>query len=370
MRPWLPLIALALSTPLAAYAQDDDDPFGGEDEPKTDAPKRLDEDDEIDIDDDEGDIDAIEGDDGDDVDLLGEDDDEPAPEGSDTAAVYRAFQAEVAGLAPDEEHGEWQGYLEQYPDSNFAAAIEKRLEELEQKMYASRIRRGGDAPADADLREIKFSQGLQIESINPRDRIQAGFEWGLPNYINLFADYEHQLMRQLSIHGGLRHRYTGWRIETGARYALVKSTRTQTLVTLIGDVHFNTLPAYPVFRPMVGAGKKFGDVLDAQLQIGTELDTRNAAGVRIVGGANVTYRASENVAMFLETQVYMQSLASDTGATSYRFNTANFGLKFFPVPQGMKPGQMEMNLGASVPYSNQYWGYHYGSIMGQMNYYL
>ena len=64
-------------------------------------------------------------------------------------------------------------------------------------------------------------------------------------------------MRELSVHGTLRKRYTGWSIEGGARYALLKSAEMKALVTAIGDVHINADPNFIDFRPQIAAGKRF-----------------------------------------------------------------------------------------------------------------
>lgn len=378
MRSWLEraLLCVALLIAPTAMAQDDEDLLEGdeEEEDRTPPPKRLEEGDEIEVEDDEAELDQVtpSGETGAD-DLLGGEirPDQIGGPGQDNASIYREYQEEVSDYVPDEEMLAWERYLDKFPNSLFKDRIEKRMEELSEILYQQRIDRGGEERLDADAREIPFSQGLQIENLNPRTRIQAGFEWGIPDYINLIGDYEHQLMRTLSVHGGVRHRYTGWRLGAGARWAFVKASRTQTIVALIGDVELNTLPAYPVLRPQIGAGKKFGP-LDAQIQAGIELDTRADAAIREIGGLNLTYRAAENVAIFGETTAYMQQLNVSTATTNlkafFRFNTANFGLKFYPAPKNMK-GVMEMNLGASLPYTQEFWMFHFGSIMAQMNYY-
>ena len=71
---------------------------------------------------------------------------------------------------------------------------------------------------------------------------------GLPNYINLLVDYEYPLRRELSVHGGLRKRYAGWSMEGGAKYSLVKSVRTKSLVTVLGDIRINTIPFFVGLR--------------------------------------------------------------------------------------------------------------------------
>jgi hypothetical protein len=377
MRPLMVLLSAFLLAPAAAYAQDDDgDLLGDDEEEKEDKPTRIDEGDTIETEDDES-LDTLDGKDAEDgEDLLGEDvaKDQIGGPGQDNASIYRAFQEKVKDEPPDEELIRWEAYLEKYPNSLFKDRIEKRMEELEQLMYAERIDEGGEERLDADQKEVVFSQGLQLDNINPRDRLQFGFEWGIPNYINLIADYEYAIQRNLSVHGGARHRYTGWRLEMGAKYALVKSVRTQTLVTGLLDLHLNTNPAYPVFRPQVAVGKRFFNKLDAQLQVGTELDTRGQAAPRLIGGANIMYRAADTVGIFLETTAYQQGLSDTLGAQewkgSYAFNGLNFGIKFFPTISGVDKGDFEANVGASVPYYTDYWMYHYGSIMGQGNLYF
>lgn len=311
-------------------------------------------------------------------DLLG--DEGKTPVSGDSEAVYRGAQTRLAKLEPDEELSGWEEYLAQYPNSAYRKRIESRMEELTDEIYAT----GGGpttGPAvDALKAEITFAQGMQLENLNPRSRIQVGFEWGLPDYVNLIGDVEYQLARTFSVHGGVRRRYLGWNIEAGARWALVKSTRTNTIVSLIGDVRMNTIPAYPGFRPQLAIGKRFGKI-DAQIQGGTDIEYRSwtaADGVStnsgfqptIVGGANLYYAASDRVGVFVETSTYMKSLSADGAFEGgmFRFNVLSFGLKFFPGASAER--NQEVNFGATVPYTQQYWQFHYGSVMGQYNYYL
>lgn len=302
------------------------------------------------------------------VDLLdGEDTTPHQGAGQDSEQIYRAESERLKGFEPDEELAEWEAYLEKYPDSLFKERIEKREEDLQDAMYAHHPTDDGK---DAKDEEVHLAVPLQLDNINPRRMMQAGFEWGLPDYINLFVDYEHPFRRDLAAHFGVRHRYTGWRLETGVKYAFIKSTRTQTVGSLLFDLHLNTLPAYPVLRPQIAIGHKFGDILDAQAQAGVEVDTRSRAGIRPIGGVNLTFNASDTVKVFVESAVYMQSLKSPKGDLFYRFNTVNFGMKFLPSGKGIEPGQVEVNLGASMPYTSNYWSFHYGSIMGQLNYYF
>jgi hypothetical protein len=313
----------------------------------------------------------------DDEDLLG---DEPqGPTSGDTEQVYRAAMNKLSALEPDEELAGWEAYLGLYPNSVYRTRIENRMEELTDKMYEVGIG-GPKQEVDALKAEIGFAQGLQIENIDPRTRLQVGFEMGLPNYVNLVADYERQLMRNFSFHAGLKRRYTGYNGEVGVHWALVKSVRTKMLVTLIGDVRFNTIPFYPGLRPQLAVGKRFGR-LDAQLQAGADLtyrtwtdpfgDAASAVQPAIVGGASLFYAANDQVGAFVESNTYMKELAADGAFEGglFRFNVVTFGLKFFPTSKGSPSRDKEVNFGATVPYMQQWWQFHYGSIMGQFNYY-
>lgn len=373
MRPTAHLSCLTLLcilvSPLTARAGDDDDLLGGDDDEP--APARpTDPDDEIKTEDDEGELDKLDGVKGEDGDLL-EDEEVKGPKGAgvDTDAIYRAQVAKMAEQEPDEELMQWEAYLVKFPNSLYKDRIQKRMDALEEQLYGTTKKPEG-TETNADEAEVLLSVPLQLDSINPRQKFSAGFEWGLPDYINLAVDYEHPFARNFSIHGGIRHFYTGWRVGAGVKYAIVKSTRTQTLVTALGDIGINTNPAFPVLRPQIAVGHKFGDIVDLQAQGGVEIDTRKLAGVRGIGGVNATFHASDTVAIFLETGLYMQSVKAPQGGLGYRFNTASLGMKFMPALGNNEPGKLEINIGASVPYTSQYWSFHYGSIMGQFNYFF
>ncbi len=370
-------LALGLLAAPTAWAQDDwetDDDFSfGDEEPEEDAPERLETEDDLDVD--ETGDEALEDFENteDDEDLLGDDGVPKANDSGDSPSIYREAQDANRGAAPDDEILAWEEYLQTYPNSAYRDRITKRVAELEAQMY-----KGGDiveetGPIDAMDQEIHFSHPLQLENIDPRTRLQLGVEWGLPSYVNLFVDYEHQIARTFSFHIGARRRFTGYSIEPGIHWALVKSAKTDTLVTVILDAHVNTIPTWVGVRPQLAIGKRFGAV-DLQIQGGPDMELRSfdvGMPVRIVGGASATYDASDTVKVFLETGVHMKQLTRDGG--SFRYNTATFGMKFFPKKDKRTDQQsddVEVNMGASVPYTYNYWTYHFGSVMVQSNLYL
>jgi hypothetical protein len=315
------------------------------------------------------------------TDLL--DEEEVVPVSDDTEADYRAAQSRLARLGPDEEMAGWEQYLARYPNSAYRSRIEARTEELMDQLYATDSRQSEAAVEDALQAEIDLALPLQLENINPRSRLQLAFEWGLPDYLNMVADYEHQIIREVSVHAGIRRRYSGWNLEFGPRWAIVKSTRNQMIVSAFLDVHLNTNPFYPGFRPQLAFGKIFGK-LHAQIQAGPDFEIRTFTAAdldgnqtelqtRVTGGLNLYYAASDRVGVFGEAYTNMKIVGQDGAfdTTLYRFNVASFGLKFYPASKATAADKdIEINVGATLPFMQQYWQYHYGSVMAQFNYFL
>ena len=378
------LVALFAATALLgapAFAEDDDwlDDYETEDS-EDDEWERMDEgDSDIDMDADPDDADN-EGDGFDeDLDEEGTDlledvisQDEIGGQGEDTAKIYRAAQDKAHDLGYEEELIFWGKYIEEYPQSIFSQQIEERIDRLSNQLYGEQIVDERDTPVmDAGRKEIRFASPLALESLDPRTRIRAGFEWGFPSYFNLLADYEHQLTRELSAHIGMRRRYTGWNVEFGGKWAVVKSARTRTLVTLIMDGRLNTGPAYLALRPILAAGQRFmvpnTKGLDIQLQAGVDWEIRDPMRTFFVGGLNVFIWATDTVGAFVETNWNLKP-GPDEGLGNgkpFAFNVLTFGMRFKP-----KSNPTHIALGANAPYFNNYWGWHYGAIQGDVLYYV
>jgi hypothetical protein len=175
----------------------------------------------------------------------------------------------------------------------------------------------------------------------------------------------------LSFHGGVHHRYSGWSVEGGTRWAFVKSTRTQTVMSLIGDVRLNTNPSFPALVPQIAIGKKFGK-LDAQIQGGGDFEIRSGLQTLVLAGANLTYRATDTLGVFLESSFVGKNLVPGNDILSvpeaYRFQTITLGLKFFPM-QGDEKDTADVSIAGTAPYAQSYWQYHFGAIMAAGEYY-
>ena len=295
--------------------------------------------------------------------------------GEDTAAIYRAKLDEMKGWAADEEAMEWEAYLKQYPNSLFRSRIEARMDELGEKMFDQHLTASTTGSTDAAAQELFFATPLHLENIDPRSKLRAGFEWGFPQHFGLVVDYEQQIQRNWSVHGGVRGRYTGTNFEAGTRYALVKSVRTQWIVTGIADIRYNFDPSEAAFRPQIGIAKRF-DVaqgLDVQLEGGSDLLFSDEFSPRLVGGFNVTLHANRQVSIFAEGSSYAKDMFDDSlEHGGFRFNVASFGLQFVGVKGNQNTGKGEglLKLAATAPVMTNYWGYHEGAVDADFNYYL
>lgn len=407
MRRILGLTALLalLGSPGLAMAQDEDKDTGKDEEEEKDeepdtkppkriekkdleeeeedtapAPKRLETedkgvdeepaDDELDFEDEEGEK----------IDFQ-EDEEEPTTlrargPGEDTAELYREAQKKAKEMSVDEEILSWERYLKKYPKSLFKKQIEERMDGLSSEMMGERVP-GSDRGAtskDAAKRELNFAVPLQYSPIDTRTRLSAGVELGIPNWFGPRLDFEWAFLRQFSAHAGLRQEYTNFALVTGAKYALVKSARTGTLLTGGVDLKLYTGPAYIDVRPMVGFGQRFDvmDGLDVQAQIAVDVEARDPAGIRYFGGFGAELRPNSTVSVFAETSMNFKYIGNDDFNGPFRFLITTFGLRF----NAAKPknedgdGKLDIGLGANVPYSTNYWGFYEGAITANADYYL
>ncbi len=301
----------------------------------------------------------------------------PRGPGEDTADLYRKQQEKARDMTPEEELLAWERYLEKYPSSLFKERIEARVEDLSASLFRERVP-GSDKGAthkDAALRELNFSRPVQWASLDPRSRVTAGVELGLPDWFAPRADYEHALKRNFSFHVGAQKELANFALAGGAKYALLKSARTGTIVTGGADLKLYTSPAFVDLHPWVGVGQRIDvlEGLDLQAQVGMDIEARSPFSPRYEAGFAAELRATSVVSAFVETSAdfkypggipYEGTGGADmTTPSGYRFVVATFGLRF----QAAKPrnddgdGRLDVGLGANLPASANYWGFYQGA---------
>jgi hypothetical protein len=303
-------------------------------------------------------------DDDDEFDLL-EPKEEIATEGADTAPIFRETRDKLGELPPVEQLETWDEYIAKYPNSQFKEQIDRLRAEAETALYEERIGGQGGLSEPSGSERIGFSQAVQLNSIEARERLQLGFEWGNPDWLNLIADYEHAFNPRLSVHGGIVNRITGYRIEPGIHWSPVHSTKSGTVITLIGDLPINTNPAFIGLRPQLAIGQQLFERLDLQVQGGIEYEAREHGGIRAMGGGAALFRAAPRVALYVETKVQMQHFNWPGGA--FYFHTATFGMRFF-LGSSARKDAAEFTMGGSVPYAFGWWKpYKAGAVIAQSN---
>lgn len=400
------LLALLAAGPAFAAPKDKDKPKSEEeedysDEPMPDegdfeedggevpAPKRLDEDDKQDDEAEPDDLD-FNDEEAEDLEFRDEEDQEtikPRGPGEDTAQIYRDTQKKLSEASPDEELIAWESYLKKYPKSLFKERIDTRTEALSADLFGERVPGSDDGARreDAANRELDYTSPLQFGSADPRTRIGATAEIGIPNWFAPHVDAEFQILRHFSVHAGVDQDVTGPAIALGAKYAIVKSARTDTVLSGALDVKLCTEPTFPGLRPAIMAGQKLPvlEGLYLQAEVGVDAELRDPAGLRFFYGFNAELRANAVVYAYLETTGTLKYLGSEDFG-SFQFMVASFGMKFvpskggFPTQLANKEGVIITHekkpivivLGANIPYSARYWGFYRGSVTVGAEWYL
>jgi hypothetical protein len=399
MHRWLQLVLVVgccVALPLSGFAQDTDDEFIFEDEKPpaeedeeealpeeeddtppagekkapveeeaegdTDDPLEFTEDDalEFEADPEEEEVDIFDGE---------STEEEVLAEGVDNARLYRKQQEAMEDLDPDEEIMAWEEYLTQYPASIFRERIQTRIDELEDASYRATLS-SGRGTADAKDAELLFVSPLHLPNVNPRTRVQVGldFGFGTPVYVRGTADVEYAVLRNLSVHGGLWGRYSGWGFDLGARYAFVKSAKLQFVATFIADIRLNFNPLFFEARPQLAFGKIIGPV-QILLTAGAAIESRANAGVALIGGLHVSARLAPPVALFVETDVYVRNVGRDAGP--FTFDVISVGLRLFPRFRNRPDADpLEINAAGHVPYATKYLQPYFGAVQVQGTYYL
>jgi hypothetical protein len=347
---------------------DDDTPPA--ERPKDDGPAEV-EGDELDFSDD--------GDDKDDLQFTEDDEQQsvrPRGPGEDTAKLYRDAQRRCKDMTPDEEQLVWEEYLAKYPKSLFRDRIEAHMEELSAIMFGERVP-GSDKGAgnvDAKDRELNFALPFGLSPADPRSHVSGGIQWGFPSWFGGKLDFEYAFMRQFSAHALLGRDFGGGVVQPGAKYAIIKSSRTGTLLTAGVDLKLNMSPTFLAVRPIVSFGQRFrvAKGLDIMGQMAVDIETREYSDLRYNWGLAANLAANETVSVFWEWSWDAKYLSHPDVPDSFLFFTTTFGLKFTALkstdPQG--DGRLDAGVGGVFPYATNYWGFYPGGVDLLVDYYL
>lgn len=296
--------------------------------------------------------------------------------GRDSVEMYRAKQREVRGSAADEEIMAWEAYLEAYPNALYRERIEARVQELLDEQYRQATL-GGDldprdpSRAEQDLKrqEILLVSPVALPNLNPRSRVLVGGLIGVPVAGGAWADFEYAPLRQLSVHGGLWGRGTGWGLEVGVRGSPVKSARDQFLFTPALDFRLNFGPLLFSVRPQVGVGAIVAKNLHLLGNVGTEITAQANATVGVFGGIHLSYRVAPPVAVYVESDMYARQLARADG--SFVFGSVGLGLRFYPQLKNREgEDALEIMAGGYARTASRYFEPWQGAAAVQGAYYL
>ncbi len=300
-------------------------------------------------------------------------------DGSDSARTFRAAEERIERLPTDEQILAWEAYLKKYPATGYGKEIGDKIEDLQNRQYEEKIVTRQDVE-DAGRQELIFAQPIGMPNVNPRTRAQVGITFGFPSYIAADLDFEYAFLRSVSAHIGVQGRYTGWNLETGARWAFVKSSRQQLVATLVADfgmqlgqrieadatndsVVGNSLQF--VGRPQIAVGKIIGPV-QVLVSAGTELLSRAQSTPAILGGVHVSGRVAPPLAVFGELSVYARELDRQGGA--FVFNTLNVGLRFYPMSARKPSDPLEVSMSGDLPVTKAYYEPFLGGVTAQATY--
>jgi hypothetical protein len=308
-----------------------------------------------------------------------DDEEDEAVDDGDSQATYDAFKAKVAGQDPLEEIDAWWGYLDQYPDSPYRLQIEGRIEALEEQSFdaamAEELEQVEEKQVDAKEAEIDvFEPALLHMSPNTRRRVKVTALWGVNDLINYDANFEWAFLRQLSVHGGFRHRGTGGSgvglgLYGGAKGAIVKDVRTGIVMSGALNIAFtfNSLDRGKFeLEPWWGiawvASSKF------QLQTNLSMELRLGGGVRhqVLWDVMAVVSPGKIVSIYFESrQKHSLRPIAGLGTKYLAFFHAGAGAKIRPTDK------LELTVGVNVPYFWSTWkDYRYAGIHAGANFYF
>lgn len=288
--------------------------------------------------------------------------------GEDDANVYRAMQTQLLEADPEERLAAWEDYLKTYPNTAFLEQISDEIAQAEAELYQDGIR--GEVVETVYKRQLPFPEMALGENLNPATRIKLGFEFGLPDWINLIGDMEYALTPRFSGHVAMRKRLTGWALEAGPRVAILKLEDPGLIVSAVADVHLGVDPAMFGVRPGLAAGFHPIEMLWVQAQGSVEVEGISGTWApRYRGGGQIHVRPADPVALYVEGNLESKYLGWISG--DFMFHTVVFGMRFYPMKSTEKrTDATDVLLGGSVPAMYAFWDTHKGAATAQISHHL
>lgn len=314
-------------------------------------------------------------------DILIEDDEGEPLLREDNAKIYSLFKEEVEGLPELEEIDAWHDYLDEYPETMYRAEIVRRIKALEAgalddaELDAPEWESEDDGGRGAKYEEMPFDEPFGFLTLNTRKKIHLAIAYGYDSTFNYDFGLEYAFRRNFSIYGHLRHwgHGIGFAADLGVKYAVVKDVRTGGLFVVGASLKAGADPSLLVgVDPFIGLGVCPRDKpVNLQFQVGFDMrftpwhwDAH--------AGLNLTLKPSDKVHVFFEGtghnfvrntlryDVPAGETCGDDGAGDehciteyYGFYEAAAGVKVFPKEN------VEITIAARAPVFYRKWQHYH-----------
>jgi hypothetical protein len=288
---------------------------------------------------------------------------EPLEEGMDDERIYNQYKAELRGEDPIEESDAWGSYLDAYPKSLYRLEIESRIEALDEASFdqlelpSSRQenKSKGEESKDASRAEMDLREpALLGMNANTRRKLDVGILWGFQDYFNYEIAFEWAFRRQFSAFGAIRHsgRGFGTGVQAGAKYALIKDTRTGVLLSGAFSINlgYSAMDGLNfMVQPWIGFGWIASDLI--QLQTSLSMDLRvDQLHTAVLWDLMLLISPTDRFSVYLQSKQKHSLIRPEGQPVRYLgFHQAGVGVKIRPT------SIIEITLGANIPYGWKHW---------------
>jgi len=288
---------------------------------------------------------------------------EPLEEGMDDEGIYNRYKEELRGEDPIEESDAWSSYLDTYPRSLYRLEIENRIEALDEASFdqlelpstRQNTKSTGEEQKDARRAEMDLREpALLGMNANTRRRLDVGILWGFQDYFNYEIAFEWAFRRQFSAFGAIRHsgRGFGTGVQAGAKYALIKDTRTGLLLSGAFSINlgYSALDGLNfVVQPWIGFGWVASKLI--QLQTSLSMDLRvDQLHTAVLWDLMLIVSPTDRFSVYLQSKQKHSLIRPEGQPVRYLgFHQAGVGVKIRPT------SIIEITLGANIPYGWKHW---------------